>query len=132
MVFRRRKSFLSVLIDSGLDVLGSMRDRSPDEMGDLRAGVKDTYSTASDRVSRAAGALRGENDFHVLGTITALVIGVGIGVGISLLIAPTTGEETRADLAEMAAGWKSKYSEVTEKKASKSTTEGGERESGEQ
>jgi hypothetical protein len=126
MVFRRRKSFLSVLIDSGLGVLASMRDRVPDDVGDLSAGVKDTYETASDRVSRAAGALRGEEDSHILGTITTLVIGVGIGVGIGLLIAPNTGEETRADLAEMAAGWKDKYSEATEKKASKNKTESGE------
>ena len=30
----------------------------------------------------------------------ALAIGVGIGVGIGLLIAPASGEQTRADIAD--------------------------------
>ena len=35
----------------------------------------------------------------MLGKVGALLIGVGIGVGVGLLIAPASGEETRADIA---------------------------------
>lgn len=126
MRLKRRKPFLSVLIDSGLDVLTSIRQSLPDDMGDLKDTVRDTYGAASERVTRAAGALRGEEDSHIVGTVTALVIGVGIGVGIGLLIAPTSGEETRADLSEMVSGLKDKFSESTWKKPAKSTTENDE------
>ena len=76
-----------------------------------------------DRVGRAAGALRGEEESHVFRTVATLVIGVGIGVGIGLLIAPTTGEETRADLAEVASDLRDKFQpEATGKKAAEAST----------
>jgi hypothetical protein len=112
MNFRRRRPVLNILIDTGLDLLTSLRDRVPD--------VRDTYDTASDRVSRAAGALRGEAESHILGTVTTLAVGVGIGVGIGLLIAPTTGEQTRADLAEIASNVGDKFREATQRKSVKS------------
>jgi YtxH-like protein len=123
MRFRRRKPFLNVLLDSGVDLLTSMRERMPD-VGDLRDTVTNTYDAASDRVGRAAGALRGEEEFHVFRTIATLVIGVGIGVGIGLLIAPTTGEETRADLAEVASDLIDKLRpEATSTKTAKAATQ---------
>jgi YtxH-like protein len=123
MRFRKREPLVNVLLDTGLHLLDSLRERLPDNVDDLKDRVRDTYDTASDRVSRATNALRGEEDSQVLGKVGALVIGVGIGVGIGLLIAPTTGEETRADLAEMVSGLKDKFSEATGKKAAKSATE---------
>ena len=122
MRFKKRKSLLSVLIDSGLDVLTSMRERMPDDLGDLKDTVRETYDTASNRVGRAAGAFRGEEESHIFSTVSALVIGVGIGVGIGLLIAPTSGEETRADLTEMASGLRDKFSEAKRKKAANRAT----------
>ncbi len=122
MRLRRRKPFLNVLLDSGVDLLTSMRDRMPD-VGDLRDTVTNTYDTATDRVGRAAGALRGEEESHVFRTVATLVIGVGIGVGIGLLIAPTTGEDTRADIAEMASDLRDKFRpEATGRKAAKAAT----------
>lgn len=117
MSFKKREGILNVLIDTGLDLLDSMRERIPDDGEKLRDTVRDTYDTASHRVSRAAGALRGEEDSHILGTVATLAIGVGIGVGIGLLIAPTSGEKTRADLADVASNLGNKFREATAKKS---------------
>jgi hypothetical protein len=100
MRFRKREPLFNVLLDTGLRLLDSLRDRLPDNMDDIKGKVRDTYSTASDRVSRATGALRGEEESHVFGKAIALAIGVGIGIGIGVLIAPASGEETRADIAD--------------------------------
>jgi hypothetical protein len=100
MRFRRREPLYSVLIDTGLNLLESLRDRLPDNVDDIKDTARDTYSVASGRVSRATDALRGEEDSQILGKAVALAIGVGIGVGIGLLIAPASGEETRSDIAD--------------------------------
>jgi hypothetical protein len=100
MRFRNRKPLSSILVDAGLQLLDSLRDRLPDNMDDIKGKVRDTYSTASDRVSRATDALRGEEESHVFGKAIALAIGVGIGIGIGVLIAPASGERTRADIAD--------------------------------
>ena len=100
MRFRRREPLYSVLIDTGLNLLDSLRDRLPDNVDDIKDRVRDTYGVASGRVSRATDALRGEEDSQILGKAVALAIGVGIGVGIGLLIAPASGEETRSDIAD--------------------------------
>jgi hypothetical protein len=49
------------------------------------------------RASRATDALRGEEDLQILGKVGALLIGIGVGIGV--LIAPSSGEETRADIS---------------------------------
>ena len=100
MRFKKREPLSSVLLDTGLRLLDSLRDRLPDNMDDIKGKVRDTYSTASDRVSRATDALRGEEESHIFGKAVALAIGVGIGIGIGVLIAPASGEETRADIAD--------------------------------
>jgi hypothetical protein len=100
MRFRRREPLYSVLIDTGLNLLDSLRDRLPDNVDDIKDRARDTYSVASRRVSRATDALRGEENSQILGKAAALAIGVGIGVGIGLLIAPASGEETRSDIAD--------------------------------
>jgi hypothetical protein len=66
-------------------------------MDDMKGRARETYETASDRLSHAADTLRGKEDFHIFGKVSALLIGVGVGVG--LLIAPASGGETRADIA---------------------------------
>jgi len=60
-------------------------------MDDIKGKVRDTYGTASDRVSRATHALRGKEESHVFGKAVALAIGVGIGIGIGVLIASASG-----------------------------------------
>ena len=96
MRFRKREPLLSVLLDTGLHLLDSVRERLPDNMDDVRDRVRDTYGTASERVGRATDALRGKEESHIFGTVGILLLGVGVGSG--LLIAPASGEETRADI----------------------------------
>jgi hypothetical protein len=97
---RRRKQniLLNVLLDTGADLLYSMQDRLGD-IEDLRDRAKGSYETASRRIGRARDALRGE-DHHRLSTVTTLLMGVGAGVGIGMLVAPTIGQKTWADISE--------------------------------
>ena len=104
----------------------SLRERLPDNVDEIKDRVRDTYDTASHRVSRATDALRGEQDSQILGTVGALLIGVGIGVGIGLLIAPASGEETRADLADKVSDFNDKVCERTGKKPQVATGTHGE------
>ena len=67
--FRKREPLLSVLLETGLQLLDSVRERLPDDMDDMKDRVRAGYGTASERVSRAANALRGEDESHILGTV---------------------------------------------------------------
>ena len=116
MRFRKREPLFSVLLDTGLHLIDSLRERLPDNVDDIKDRVRDTYDTASDRVTRATGALRGEEESHIFRTIGVLLIGVGIGVGVGLLIAPATGEKTRADIADKVSDFGDKVRERTGKK----------------
>jgi YtxH-like protein len=121
MRFRAREPLFRILLDTGLQLVDSLRDRSPDNMDDIKGKVRDTYSTASDRVSRATHALRGEEESHVFGKAVALAIGVGIGIGIGVLIAPASGEETRADIADKVSDFGDKVNEPSGKKMPSAT-----------
>jgi YtxH-like protein len=126
MRFRKPEPLFSVLLDTGLRLLDSLRDRLPDNMDDIKGKVRDTYSTASNRVSRATDALRGEEESHMFGKSVALVIGVGIGIGIGVLIAPASGEETRADIADKVSDFGDKVHEHRAQKPRSATgTHGG-------
>ena len=57
------------------------------------------YETASRRIGRASDAFRGK-DHAVVRTATASLMGVGVGVGIGMLLAPASGQKTRADISE--------------------------------
>jgi YtxH-like protein len=123
MRFRKHEPFLSVLFDTGVHLIDSWRKRVPGSVEDIRDNVRDTYNTASGRASRASDALRGEEDSHMFGMAISLLIGVGIGVGVGLLIAPASGEETRADLADKVTDFGDKVRESTGNRQ-KSGTEG--------
>lgn len=99
MRFKKREPLLGVLLDAGLHLIDSLRERLPDNVDDIKERVRDTYDTASHRVGRANDALRGR-DSQIFGRVGALLIGAAVGVGVGLLIAPATGEETRADIAD--------------------------------
>jgi gas vesicle protein len=77
-------------------------------------------------VSRATNALRGEEDSQILGKVGALLIGVGIGVGIGVLIAPASGEETRADITDKVSDLGDTVQEHTGKKPQSATGTHGE------
>jgi hypothetical protein len=117
----KKQQLLSLLLGTGLYLLESMRERLPDNVDDIKGRVRDTYDTASDRVGRATAALRGEEDSHILGKVGALLVGVGIGAGIGVLIAPASGEETRADIAGKVSDFSDKVRESAGKKRATGT-----------
>ena len=121
MRLRRREPLLNVLLSTGLHLIDSLRERLPDNADDIRDRVRDTYDIASHRVTRAKNALRGNEESHTFGKAGALVVGIGIGVGVGLLIAPTTGEERRADIANKVSDFGDKIREATGKKPQAAT-----------
>lgn len=126
MKFKKNDLFLGVLLGTGLNLLNSLRERMPDNFDDIKGRVRDTYGAASDRVSRAGNALRGEKDSQILGNVGALLIGAGVGVGVGLLIAPARGDETRAKLTEKFSEFGDKVREDAGKKPPSATgTYGG-------
>jgi len=121
MRFKKREPLFNVLLDTGLYLLDSFRERLPDNVDDIKGRVRETYDAASERVSRATDALRGEEDSQILGKVGALLIGVGIGVGIGVLIAPASGEETRSEINDKISDFGDKVRERTGKKSQGAT-----------
>ena len=99
MRLRKESVLLNVLLGTGLYLLDSMRDRLADGVEDIKHRARDTYDAATDRVGRAADAMRGE-DSRFLSHAGAALLGVGVGVGLGLLLAPASGEETRSHLKD--------------------------------
>jgi hypothetical protein len=102
MRLRKDRILLDVLVGTGLALLDAVRDRVAESASAFtdRAGnaAQDIYETASGRARRAADAIRGE-DHRGVNTALAVLLGLGIGVGVGLLLAPTSGEETRSGIA---------------------------------
>jgi hypothetical protein len=117
MKMKKKELLLGVLLGAGLNLINSLRDQLPDNLDDIKTRIRDTYGTASDRVSRASDVLRGEEDSHILGKVGVLLIGIGVGVGVGLLIAPASGEETRADIADKVSDFGDKVSEPKRQRA---------------
>jgi hypothetical protein len=99
MKSRKEKVFLEFMLGTGIYLLNSLRNRMAGTVDELRSTAQDTYETATDRVSRATDVIRGE-DTHFWGTATAALLGLGIGVGVGLLLAPTSGDQTRSHIAD--------------------------------
>src|SRR5207244_802975 len=99
-LMRRRKQniLLNLLLGTGAYLLYSKRHQLGD-IGDLRDRARESYETASRRIGRASDALRGK-DHAVVRTATASLMGVGVGAGIGMLLAPASGQKTRADISE--------------------------------
>jgi hypothetical protein len=95
----RKERMFDLVLGTGIYLLDSLRDRTAGTIHDLRSKAEDTYETATDRVSRAADVIRGE-DNPLLHTAIAALLGLGIGVGVGLLLAPASGEETRGNIAD--------------------------------
>ena len=126
MKFKNKELLLGVLLGAGLNLLNSLRERLPDNLDDIKTRVRDTYGTASSRVSRASDALRGQEDSHILGKVGALLIGVGVGVGVGLLIAPASGEETRTGISDKVSDFGEKVREQVAKRPQSATGTHGE------
>jgi len=122
MRFKKRESLLSALFGTGLYLLENLRERLPDNMDDMKGRVKETHETASDRLGNAADALRGKEDSDIFGKVSALLIGVGIGLGVGLLIAPASGDQTRADIADKVSDFGERVRERTTGKKPRGAT----------
>jgi hypothetical protein len=122
MKFKKQESLLNVLLGTGLYVLDNLRERLPDNMDSIKSRARDTYDTASDRISRASNVLRGEEDPQIFGETGALLVGVGIGVGVGLLFAPASGEEAPVDLADKVSDFGDKVRKRAEKAQGASAT----------
>jgi hypothetical protein len=98
MKLRREKALWSLLLGTSAFLLDSFRHRLYDGVEGFTEQARDTYSEASRRMDRASDAIRGE-DHRGISTAAALLIGVGVGVGVGMLVAPASGEATRANLS---------------------------------
>ena len=107
----KKRAVLGVLLSTGLYLLDNLREQMPDNIDDIKGKARETYETASDRLGHATDVLRGKEDSQMLGKVGALLIGVGIGVGVGLLIAPASGEETRADIVDKVSAFGEKVSD---------------------
>ena len=47
MRFKKREPLFSVLLDTGINLLDSLRERLPDNVDDIKDRVRDTYDTAT-------------------------------------------------------------------------------------
>ena len=98
---RRKQNILpNLLLCTGAYLLYSMRHQLGD-IEDLRDRARESYETAARRIRRATDVLRGQ-DHHTLSTASASLMGVGTGVAIGMLVAPASGQKTRADISERA------------------------------
>jgi gas vesicle protein len=103
-----------VLVDSGKreKVASRMRDHADDlhdRVDDWKETARDKYQDAVDRLERASDAFQGrENWVAKAGTF---LLGVGIGVGVGILVAPSSGQELRDNIAEGAGNLRDRVSE---------------------
>ena len=126
MKFKQKELLLGVLLGTGLRLLNDLRDRLPDNMDDIKDKARQRYRTASGRLGRASDVLRGKEESRIFGNVGVLLIGVGVGVGIGLLIAPASGDSTRADITDKVSDFADKVRERTGKKPQGATGTYGE------
>lgn len=122
MKFKKQNPLFGVLLGAGLyHLINSLREHLPDNMDEIKERARDTYDTAYDRLGRATAALRGERDSRISSKVGALLVGVGVGVGVGLLVAPNSGETTRAGIADKVSDFGGKVRESVEKKRATGT-----------
>jgi hypothetical protein len=133
MKARDRNNLFKALLGAGLYMLDPVRDRIAGRIDDMTERAQGTYDEATGRLDRAGRAIRGE-DSHIVGTLTALLVGVGIGVGVGMLIAPASGEETRNNIAgkvqDVTDRVRGQAQEVTDRVRSKTASERTESQTG--
>ena len=116
---RQKNVLLNLSLGTGAYLLYSLRDRLG--ISDLRDNAREGYETASHRVRRASNALRGQ-DRYTSTTGAALLVGVGVGVGLGMLIAPASGEKTRADISEKVKDFRDKARERSSRQEPQAAT----------
>jgi hypothetical protein len=100
-------NFLKLLLGTGLYLLEQsdistkkIRDRAAGNLSDLRDIAQDKFDTATDRVSRASRAIRGDDEGQFVGNALSLAAGVGIGLALGIIFAPASGEATRTAITD--------------------------------
>src|SRR5262249_46497630 len=116
---RQKNVLLNLSLGTGAYLLYSLRDRLG--ISDLRDNAREGYETASRRVRRASNALRGQ-DRYTSTTGAALLVGVGVRVGLGMLIAPASGEKTRADISEKVKDFRDKVRERSSRQEPQAAT----------
>ncbi len=99
-------NLLKLLLGTGLYLLEQsdqstrkIRDRAAGNLSDLRDFAQDKFETATDRVSKASQALRGD-DNQIVGNALSLAAGVGIGLALGVIFAPASGRQVRSAIAD--------------------------------
>jgi YtxH-like protein len=107
---RNVSGLLKSLLQAGLYLV----DQPESATRDLRDRVQSGISSASDRIGDVGNRLSdmrdritGDDD-HTLRNVLTFAAGIGVGVGVALLMAPSSGEETRRNVAD-------KFNDVTDR-----------------
>lgn len=116
--FRRRqtaKEWIRLGLKFGLlatdgRVWAAMNDRLREQADDVRAVIRRKYEESADQLASTRAASRPTRDW--LARATNLLAGAGIGVGLGILLAPASGQETRAALRDKAAGVNSSLRDI--------------------
>ena len=90
------------LLDHSDKTKRKVRQFLGDQIDDLRDRAKDTYAVAADRAAALSKVFRRDDSSGTGRNVLRFVVGLGVGVGIALLMAPASGEDTRARLTEKA------------------------------
>jgi hypothetical protein len=75
-----------------------MRARVADHIEDLSDSAAKNLGNAVDRAERLYHSVRGEN--HTTAHVLSFLAGIGCGIGAGLLLAPSSGDETREAIAD--------------------------------
>src|ERR1017187_6054882 len=104
--WKSMNNFLKLLLGTGLYLLEQsdqstrkIRDRAAENLNDLRDLAQDKYETATDRVSKASRAIRGD-DGQFVSNALSMAAGVGIGLAVGIIFAPASGEQTRSAIVD--------------------------------
>jgi gas vesicle protein len=90
------------LLDHSDETKRKVRQLLGDQMDDLRDRAKDTYAAAADRAADLSKVFRGDESNGTGRNALRFMVGLGVGIGVALLMAPASGEDTRARLTEKA------------------------------
>jgi gas vesicle protein len=87
------------LLKSALKTTLYILDQTTEQLDRVADRTSEITDQAQRVVDSAASAIQPRED-HVLRNIVSFAAGVGIGVGAAVLLAPTSGEETRSSISD--------------------------------
>jgi len=86
------------LIATDTKIWSALNEQLRRSADDINTVVRRKFGETTDRLNEAHVELRTHSDW--LARVTSLLAGVGIGVGVGMMLAPASGEETRAALRD--------------------------------